>query len=1017
MKQTLMRRSSRVLIAALCLLLVLPVWGRQDPSVCGTYRGRLQEELYRHKRNVAHRARLRSGTRSAGVGTAGVAAGPVYATRPDAGDIAIVEASDGVVAVPNTFDLNGRTVTFTPSGANAAAYSVSSGPGSYDAQAETGGQKVPDFGDDEAQLLTLPFRFPFFGRQYGDVFINSDGNLTFGAWDTSSSERSLGRFNSGPPRIAALFDDLDPSTSSQGVRVLTSSSRVVISWVGVPEWTPTGPSGSHTFQLRLYPDGKVEFAWWSSSPNAAVVGIAPGGLTGNTNVVDLTNPVAGSLSGSIGERFGTSDELDFVTIAQKFYATHDDAYDYLVIFNGLRMADSGNSLASTRPIRVGFSGNGDTQVDFGKEFGSPSRLQALIHMAYPGQYPDDLLNTKLWNLGRGTDTSIGVLAHEVGHLWMAYASVADPNGDPDYSPMLGFGASHWSFNFNSEASLLEGNKIQDNGSGGFLTTRATEVYSGLDQYLMGLRAPEDVMTAHPMFYVANARNASGPVSNSRHPALNVALTGERRNVDIGELLSRYGRRIPDQTVSQKRFRLAFILVVPKDQQPADGDLEKINRFRTMFEPYFEQAAQGRASGETTLRRAMHLSTFPAAGVLRGGSVTAKITVETPSEANLTVSLNRGTGVTNAPASVTIPAGATSATFTLDGLRVGVEELVATPSDGVYETVRSNIQVLDSASELKVTLISGGNQIARPNTTLLDPLVLRVVDRNNLPYPGIRVNASVRTGGQLDQNSAVSDENGLVQFRWTPGDSPLNELKVTVEGAASSGIAYAWSRPAFEARGVVNAASFLPGTAPGSLASLFGVNLATAEAYASRIPLPFELGRVQVLVKGLPVPLLYVSPLQINFVMPAGTPVGSNEIIVVNTSLGSVGESAPMVVTVDQVAPAIFDDPGAKVGAIHVAGESVKTNARPARGGEYVEIYATGLGSVHATERGQETDRPVTVFLDGQPLTDVPYAGLNGNYVGLYQVNARVPAGKPAGRYPVVLEIGGKSSLPVFIQVQ
>ena len=41
--------------------------------------------------------------------------------------------------------------------------------------------------------------------------MNSDGNLTFGAAEFASSERSLGRLTAGPPRIAPLFDDLDPS--------------------------------------------------------------------------------------------------------------------------------------------------------------------------------------------------------------------------------------------------------------------------------------------------------------------------------------------------------------------------------------------------------------------------------------------------------------------------------------------------------------------------------------------------------------------------------------------------------------------------------------------------------------------------------------------------------------------------------------------------------------------------------------------------------------------------------------
>ena len=58
--------------------------------------------------------------------------------------------------------------------------------------------------------------------------------------------------------------------------------------------------------------------------------------------------------------------------------------------------------------------------------------------------------------------------------------------------MLGYQSAHWDFKFNSDASLMEGNRIQDNGAGAsprFLTTGAVEGYSALDQYLMGLRAP------------------------------------------------------------------------------------------------------------------------------------------------------------------------------------------------------------------------------------------------------------------------------------------------------------------------------------------------------------------------------------------------------------------------------------------------------------------------------------------------------------------------------------------------
>ena len=90
-------------------------------------------------------------------------------------------------------------------------------------------------GDDDSRQLDLPFAFPFFGATYRQVFVNSDGNLTFTAGDSASSGRSVGRMTGGPPRISPLFDDLDPSQSAGGVRVFADSSHVVVSWVAVPE--------------------------------------------------------------------------------------------------------------------------------------------------------------------------------------------------------------------------------------------------------------------------------------------------------------------------------------------------------------------------------------------------------------------------------------------------------------------------------------------------------------------------------------------------------------------------------------------------------------------------------------------------------------------------------------------------------------------------------------------------------------------------------------------------------------
>jgi len=76
-----------------------------------------------------------------------------------------------------------------------------------------------------------------------------------------------------------------------------------------------------TFQIRLYPEGRIEIAFNSVSTTGtggAVVGISPGGLLGTTSVVSFANDTSVEYTGTIAERFGGSEEIDIVTAAQKF---------------------------------------------------------------------------------------------------------------------------------------------------------------------------------------------------------------------------------------------------------------------------------------------------------------------------------------------------------------------------------------------------------------------------------------------------------------------------------------------------------------------------------------------------------------------------------------------------------------------------------------------------------------------------------------------------------------------------
>src|SRR5260370_29357899 len=170
-------------------------------------------------------------------------------------------------------------------------------------------------GDDGSARVALAFAFPFFGAADRQVYVNSDGNLTFTAADSASTDRSLSRVTSGPPRISPLFDDLNPAQTPGGVRVLTEAARVVVSWVAVPEYQATGVGSKQTFQVALYPDCRIAFSYSVINATNAVVGIAPGNLKGATVLADFRNDASSNYYAAVVERFGKATRIDTGTAA------------------------------------------------------------------------------------------------------------------------------------------------------------------------------------------------------------------------------------------------------------------------------------------------------------------------------------------------------------------------------------------------------------------------------------------------------------------------------------------------------------------------------------------------------------------------------------------------------------------------------------------------------------------------------------------------------------------------------
>ena len=170
---------------------------------CGAYPGRIFDELRKAKavRQLVELRRSPLALRANSVATG------------DVGNIAVIEDDGTIVSQANPFDLAGTNLRMTPNGPG--AYALSTQPGSIN---QTLGTKLA-LTDDDFREIAFPtgFQFPFLGTNYSSVFINSDGNITFTQGDSAHTDRDLSRFNGGVPRIAALFDDLDPTLGDGGV--------------------------------------------------------------------------------------------------------------------------------------------------------------------------------------------------------------------------------------------------------------------------------------------------------------------------------------------------------------------------------------------------------------------------------------------------------------------------------------------------------------------------------------------------------------------------------------------------------------------------------------------------------------------------------------------------------------------------------------------------------------------------------------------------------------------------------
>ncbi len=219
-------------------------------------------------------------------------------------------------------------------------------------------------------------------------------------------------------------------------------------------------------------------------------------------------------------------------------------------------------------------------------------------------------------------------------------------------------------------------------------------------------------------------------------------------------------------------------------------------------------------------------------------------------------------------------------------------------------------------------------------------------------------------------------------------------------------------------GIVNAASYSPftaGVSDGEYLAIFGNNLAPGPASAPTLPLPTILNGVQVTINGSYVPINYVSPGQLDVVVPLGNTFSLAQIQVINNGVAS------NLVTelVNPTTPGVFTSSyGLGYAIVEHANGSLVSPTSPAQPGETVVTYASGLGTVYPTvpdgsaapgDPLSVTSNTITVNISGiqAPVTAYSFTGLAPGFAGLYQVNVTIPSTAAAGDN--TLDISGPDS--------
>ena len=330
--------------------------------------------------------------------------------------------------------------------------------------------------------------------------------------------------------------------------------------------------------------------------------------------------------------------------------------------------------------------------------------------------------------------------------------------------------------------------------------------------------------------------------------------------------------------------------------------------------------------------------------------------------------------------------------------------------------------------------SGDGQQVPANSIAADPLVVLVLNETGAPVAGVDVAFAVTSGNSsLESINGRTDPMGRATARFRAGSElgPATVQATALGQSVTFTLNVIGSVPVLTADGFVNAASFRPGLSPGSAASIFARNITgdvqgvLAAPYTPGVGFPTTLEGLRVLVNGTPAPILAIVNIngqeQLNIQVPFETAGNFATVVVENN--GSQGTITNVPIFNPQ--PAVFEvnvEGGTFAAALH-ADFSLITPSNPARPGETIQVFLTGLGRLSppvATNAVGPIPPALTVVTPEVTLDGVLQTVVGSFYapqlISVYQVNMTLGANAAVGNRALQITSSGVGSKIVLLPV-